>query len=50
MDLIRCNVTDVDKCKWVTLTYSDVKTDGKQAFLDAKLFLRKLKRRIKKNF
>lgn len=50
MDLIRCNVTDVDKCKWVTLTYSDVMTDGKKAFLDAKLFLRKLKRRIKKNF
>lgn len=50
MDLIRCNVKDVEKCKWVTLTYSDVMTDGKKTFLDAKLFLRKLKRSIKKNF
>lgn len=32
MDLIRCNVTEPEKCKWLTLTYSDVMTDGKQAF------------------
>ena len=32
------------KCKWITVTYENVMTDGKQAFLDAKLFLRKLKR------
>ena len=44
MDLIRCNATDTAKCKWITLTYEEVMTDGKQAFLDAKLFLRKLKR------
>ena len=44
MDLIRCNATDSAKCKWLTVTYADVMTDGKQAFLDAKLFLRKLKR------
>jgi hypothetical protein len=50
MDLIRCNVTDVEKCKWVTLTYSEVMTDGKKVFSDAKLFLRKLKRSLKKNF
>ena len=43
MDLIRCNATDPAKCKWITVTYQDVMTDGKQAFLDAKLFLRKLK-------
>ncbi|WP_455717077.1 hypothetical protein [Anaerosporobacter sp.] len=48
MDLIRCNVTDTVKCKWITLTYADVMTDGKQAFLDAKLFLRKLKRYLAK--
>lgn len=48
MDLIRCNVTEPEKCKWLTLTYSDVMTDGKQAFLDAKLFLRKLKRHLTK--
>ncbi len=44
MDLIRCNATDPAKCKWITVTYEEVMTDGKQAFLDAKLFLRKLKR------
>ncbi len=48
MDLIRCNVTDPAKCKWITVTYKDVMTDGKQAFLDAKLFLRKLKRYLVK--
>ena len=48
MDLIRCNATDPAKCKWITVTYQDVMTDGKQAFLDAKLFLRKLKRYLAK--
>lgn len=48
MDLIRCNATDSTKCKWLTVTYADVMTDGKQAFLDAKLFLRKLKRHLAK--
>jgi len=48
MDLIRCNATDPAKCKWLTVTYKDVMTDGKQAFLDAKLFLRKLKRYLAK--
>ena len=48
MDLIRCNATDPAKCKWITVTYKYVMTDGKQAFLDAKLFLRKLKRHLAK--
>lgn len=48
MDLIRCNATDPAKCKWITVTYKDVMTDGKQAFLDAKLFLRRLKRYLAK--
>lgn len=37
----RCNATDSAKCKWLTVTYATVMTDGKQAFLDAKLFLRR---------
>ena len=45
MDLIRCNATDPAKCKWITVTYEEVMTDGKQAFLDAKLFLRKEKKK-----
>ena len=48
MDLIRCNATHPAKCKWLSVTYGDVMTDGKQAFLDAKLFLRKLKRYLAK--
>ena len=48
MDLIRCNATDPAKCKWITVTYEEVMTDGKQAFLDAKLFLRKLRRYLAK--
>ena len=47
-DLIRCNATDPAKCKWLTVTYKDVMTDGKQAFQDAKQFLRKLKRYLAK--
>ena len=48
MGLIRCNATDSAKCKWLTVTYKEVMTDGKQAFLDTKLFLRKLKRYLAK--
>ena len=48
LTLIRCNDTDTAKCKWITVTYEEVMTDGKQAFLDAKLFLRKLKRYLAK--
>lgn len=47
-DLIRCNATDPAKCKWLTVTYKDVMTDGKQAFQNAKQFLRKLKRYLAK--
>ena len=48
MDMIRCNATDSAKCKWLTVTYADVMTNGKQAFLDAQLFLRKLRRIFQK--
>ncbi len=48
MDLIRCNATDSAKCRWLTVTYEEVMTDGHQAFLDAKLFLRRLKRYLAK--
>ena len=48
MDWIRCNATDPAKCKWLTVTYEEVMTDGKQAFLDVKLFLRRLKRHLAK--
>ena len=48
MDVIRCNVTDTAKCKWITVTYREIMTDGKKAFLDTKLFLRKLKRFLAK--
>ena len=32
MDLIRCNATDPAKCKWITVTYEEVMTDGKSSW------------------
>ncbi|MBO5166422.1 MAG: hypothetical protein IJ405_04125 [Lachnospiraceae bacterium] len=48
MDLIRCNATDPAKCKWLTVTYEEVMTNGNQAYLDSKLFLGRLKRYLAK--
>lgn len=42
MDLIRCNATDSDKCKWITLTYADAMTDHERVYEDGKMFLRRL--------
>ena len=46
MDLIRCNAMDSTKCTRLTTTYATVMNDSKQVFLDAKIFLRSLKRYI----
>lgn len=32
MDLIRCNATDPVKCKWITVTYENIMTDGQKSF------------------
>ncbi|WP_147297499.1 hypothetical protein [Lachnotalea glycerini] len=44
MDLIRCNATNPSCCKWITLTYADVKTDHEKVYEDGKMFLRRLQR------
>lgn len=48
MDLIRCNATHPEYCKWITLTYADTMTDGKRVYDDGKMFLRKLQRFLNK--
>ncbi|MEG1876801.1 MAG: hypothetical protein RRX92_07340 [Lachnospiraceae bacterium] len=42
MDLIRCNATNSEHCKWITLTYADAMTDHKRIYEDGKMFLRRL--------
>ena len=48
MDLIRCNATNPNNCKWITLTYREEMTDCKRVFKDNKAFLRKLRSYLKK--
>ena len=48
MDLIRCNAKEASHCKWITLTYRDVMTDHEHVYEDAKMFLRRLQRHLKK--
>ena len=37
-DLLNTNITDVSKCRWVTLTYADNMTDPKRLYEDFKKF------------
>ena len=48
MDLIRCNATNPNNCKWITLTYQEEMTDCKRVFKDNKAFLRKLRSYLRK--
>ena len=48
MDLIRCNATNSNNCKWITLTYQEEMTDCKRVFKDNKAFLRKLRSYLRK--
>lgn len=43
-DLINSNISDVNKCKWVTLTYRDNMTDTKKLYNDFKNFIRRFKK------
>lgn len=42
-DYINTNVTDVDKCKWITLTYKENMTDTKKLYIDFKNFIKRFK-------
>lgn len=42
-DYINTNVSDVSKCKWITLTYAENMTDTKQLYNDFKKFIMRFK-------
>jgi len=42
-DLINTNVIDVNKCKWITLTYAENMQDPKQLYTDFKKFIMRFK-------
>lgn len=42
-DYINYNITDVNKCKWITLTYKDNMQDTKQLYNDFRKFIKRLK-------
>jgi hypothetical protein len=48
-DLLNTNITDVRKCKWVTLTYAENMTDPKQLYNDFKKFNMRLKHLLSKD-
>ena len=45
-DLLNTNVTDVKKCRWVTLTYADNMTDPERLYCDFKEFNRRHRKRV----
>lgn len=47
-DIINTNVVDVDKCKWVTLTYADNMTDTTRLYADFKSFIRRARKSLGK--
>lgn len=42
-DYINTNVIDINKCKWVTLTYKENMTDTKRLYIDFKNFIKRFK-------
>lgn len=42
-DYINTNVIDVNKCKWITLTYKENMTDTKRLYVDFKNFMKRFK-------
>lgn len=42
-DYINTNVTDISKCKWVTLTYAENMTDAKKLYIDFDKFNKRMK-------
>lgn len=45
-DYLNTNITDVSKCRWVTLTYKDNVTDPEKLYNDFKLFNRRLRKAV----
>lgn len=49
-DLLNTNITDVKKCRWVTLTYAENMCDTKRLYHDFKKFWLRFKYYLKKQF
>lgn len=49
-DYLNTNITDVKKCRWVTLTYAENMTDTKQLYKDFKAFNMRLRRYLKQKY
>ena len=45
-DLLNCNCTNVNNCRWVTLTYKENMTDTKRLYVDFKKFIMRLRYNI----
>lgn len=42
-DVVNCNVTEPNNCKWVTLTYAENMTDTVRLYKDAERFIKRLR-------
>lgn len=42
-ELINTNATDIEKCKWITLTYREQITDTEEAYLDFDKFMKRFR-------
>lgn len=49
-DYLNTNITDVSKCRWVTLTYAENMTDTKQLYEDFKKFNMRLRHHLKQKY
>ena len=49
-DYINTNVTDVNNCKWITLTYAENMTDPKRLYKDFKNFNKRLRNYLKQKY
>lgn len=45
-DLLNTNITDVERCRWVTLTYAENMTDPKRLYEDFKNFNKRLRYKL----
>lgn len=45
-DYLNTNITDVSRCRWVTLTYAENMTDPKKLYNDFKMFNRELRKQV----
>lgn len=49
-DYLNTNITDVSRCRWVTLTYAENMTDTKKLYLDFRDFNKRLKYYLKQKY